>query len=351
MLVVHCGRRSRPQFNLLIMEKLNKIELSKSALKAGGGVEFVSYQQFGPPLHSAPVVVVLHALSGNSNVSGANGWWNGLIGSGKTINTDHLTVIAFNVPGNGYDGQLLENPYAYRLGSVALWIFEALDHLKIKQAHAVIGGSLGGCLAWQLVAQRPDFFRHLIPIAAHWKASPWVVAQGIVQDRILSNSNAPIKDARMHAMTFYRNPGAFQVKFSNDDGAAAAASTYDWLHYHGGALKDRFALSAYKFMNWLLTTHEITDGERRIETTLKAFSGRLHLVGIQDDLLYTEDDILKTAYLAKELGLEVDHYTIRTDQGHDAFLIEQRQLSQFLFDIFNVSTLKNENYELSESPR
>lgn len=154
----------------------------------------------------------------------------------------------------------------------------------------------------------------------------------------------------MHAMTFYRNPGAFQAKFSKSQGAKAAANTSDWLHYHGAALKERFALSAYKFMNWLLTTHDITDGSDDIENILGQFKGELHLVGIQDDLLYSEEDIRTTALLARRLGLAVNHYTIKSDQGHDAFLIEQEQLGQFINEIFNVSTLKKENYELSRSP-
>ena len=287
----------------------------------------------------------------SANCCGPSGWWSELIGAGKPIDTQHLTVLAFNVPGNGYDGQLVDNPYAYRLKTVGLWLYEALDLLKVVSAHAVIGGSLGGCLAWQLASQRPDFFAHVIPVAAHWKASTWVAAQGIIQDRILSNSTERIKDARMHAMTFYRNPGAFDAKFERGNAAHSAAKVYDWLHYHGGTLKKRFALSAYKFMNWLLTTHDITAGEDTVEDFFKAFNGELHLIGIKDDLLYKESDILQAALSAKELGVRVKHYTLESDQGHDAFLIEQAQLGAFLFDIFNLTTKKTKDYELSESPR
>ena len=43
----------------------------------------LSYQLFGCPLHTAPIVLVNHALTGNSNVSGENGWWSSLIGPKK----------------------------------------------------------------------------------------------------------------------------------------------------------------------------------------------------------------------------------------------------------------------------
>ncbi|MDC7998691.1 alpha/beta fold hydrolase [Gilvibacter sediminis] len=329
------------------MSKLKKIQLRHARKTEDAAFDFISYQQFGQPLHTAPVVVVLHALTGNSQVSGPEGWWNGFIGDQKGIDTSKFTVLAFNIPGNGYDDQLIDNPYAYRLKNVAAWVLEALDSLELQEVYALIGGSLGGCLAWQIVALRPDYVKHLIPVAAHWKASPWVVAQGMVQDRILSNSKDPIADARAHAMTFYRNPNAFAVKFKSDEASVAAARVYDWLSYHGKALEHRFALSAYKFMNWLLTTHDITAAGASLEQILKAFTGNLHLVGIQDDLLYAQRDIKQTFWVARELGIPVHHHTLISDQGHDAFLIEQEQLSGLLSSVFASASLKENSYELS----
>ncbi|ARV11430.1 hypothetical protein BTO09_03340 [Gilvibacter sp. SZ-19] len=333
------------------MKDLQKISIKRHVAAVDAPFDFVSYQLFGPALHTAPVVLVLHALSGNSSVCGPQGWWNGLIGDDQTIDTKKFTVLAINVPGNGYDGQLLDNPYAFRLKNVASWVLAALDEFGLKDLYAVIGGSLGGCLAWQLVALRPDLCKHLIPVAAHWKASPWVVAQGMVQDRILSNSKEPLFDARVHAMTFYRNPNAFAVKFGSDDSLKAAASVYDWLHFHGNSLKDRFTLKAYKFMNWLLTTHDCTNNDRSIEMVMRAFKGELHLIGIQDDLLYSETDIEQTASLARALGVQVHHHRLISTQGHDAFLIEQEQLGSFIASVFAGTTLKNDSYELSKSPR
>jgi len=63
----------------------------------------LSYQLFGQDLNTAPVILVNHALTGNSNVAGEKGWWNEIIGLGKVIDTGTYTVIAFNIPGNGYD--------------------------------------------------------------------------------------------------------------------------------------------------------------------------------------------------------------------------------------------------------
>jgi homoserine O-acetyltransferase len=45
------------------------------------------------PLHTAPIVLVNHALTGNSQVVGDTGWWNDLIGVNKTIDTTKYTVL------------------------------------------------------------------------------------------------------------------------------------------------------------------------------------------------------------------------------------------------------------------
>ena len=69
----------------------------------------MSYQYFGKKLGTAPVVLVNHALTGNSNVAGENGWWKDIVGKDKAINTEVYTVLSFNIPGNGFDGFLIDN--------------------------------------------------------------------------------------------------------------------------------------------------------------------------------------------------------------------------------------------------
>ena len=57
----------------------------------------LSYQVFGKPLGSAPIVLVNHALTGNSNVAGKEGWWSDLVGDEKVIDTKLYSVLVFNI--------------------------------------------------------------------------------------------------------------------------------------------------------------------------------------------------------------------------------------------------------------
>jgi aspartokinase/homoserine dehydrogenase 1 len=79
----------------------------------------LSYQVFGKELHTAPIVMVNHALTGNSNITGPEGWWSTLIGDKKCIDTQKYTLLAFNIPGNGHDKFVIENYKDFVAGDMA----------------------------------------------------------------------------------------------------------------------------------------------------------------------------------------------------------------------------------------
>ena len=91
----------------------------------------LSYEVFGQSLSDAPVVLVNHALTGNSNVAGEGGWWTDLIGEGKSINTTKYAVLAFNIPGNGYDGFVIDRYKDFVAGDVATMFLRGLEQLRI----------------------------------------------------------------------------------------------------------------------------------------------------------------------------------------------------------------------------
>ena len=136
----------------------------------------LSYQLFGQPLGNAPVVLVNHALTGNSNVAGENGWWSEIIGDEKTIDTQKYTVLAFNIPGNGFDGFVIDDYKSFIARDIARIFLIGLKELKIKKLFALIGGSLGGGIAWEMMVLNPQLTQHFIPVATDWKSTDWLIA-------------------------------------------------------------------------------------------------------------------------------------------------------------------------------
>lgn len=297
----------------------------------------VSYRLYGLKLGTAPIVLVNHALTGNSQVTGQDGWWSDLIGPEKIIDTHCYTVLAIDIPGNGHDGEashLIRNYKQFNNADIARVQYEVLKKLKISKLFAVIGGSLGGQIAWELAIQHADLVENLIPIASDWKATDWLIAQCRIQDQILNNSLQPINDARMHAMTFYRTPASFKSKFNRTKRDNKTYNIESWLLHHGKKLSERFTLSSYKLMNQLLLSADITAGVTSLKDIAPYIKGKVHLVAIDTDGLFLANEIYETYTVLDDAGVASTYNEIKSIHGHDAFLIEFDQLSIILESIF-----------------
>lgn len=319
---------------------LEKIDLVKFKLENGTSRPYIPlfYQIFGQPIGAAPIVVVNHALTGNSNIAGEKGWWNELIGEGKSIDINSFTIISFNIPGNGYDGifgNLITNYHDFTIRDIAQMFWEGLDFLKIEEVYAVIGGSLGGAIAWEMTAIRPQKVENLIAIASDWKATDWVIANVLIQDQILNNSDDPIADARLHAMLLYRTPQSINKRFQRTKYQSLEVYQIEnWLVNHGIKLKNRFRLSAYKLMNHLLKTNDITRNRGDFLTIVKSITSTIHMIAVDTDYFFIPDENRETYNLMKVVKENTYYYEIRSSHGHDAFLIENEQLAQILKPIF-----------------
>ncbi|HSR61096.1 MAG TPA: bifunctional aspartate kinase/homoserine dehydrogenase I [Robiginitalea sp.] len=296
----------------------------------------LSYQLFGRPLHGAPVVLVNHALTGNSNVAGPDGWWSTLVGPGRCIDTDVYTVICFNVPGNGYDGFMIENYKDFVAADIARIFLMGLEALHIRSLFALIGGSLGGGIAWEMAALRPGLAEHLIPVASDWKSTDWLIANCQIQEQFLVNSRQPVHDARMHAMLCYRTPESFKQRFQRSTNQELQLFNVEsWLLHHGKKLQERFQLAAYKLTNQLLKTIDITRRGEEAFHELQQSDTNIHIIGVDSDLFFTASENKETHKQLAQASSKVTYGEIHSVHGHDAFLIEFEQMKQLLQPVFS----------------
>ncbi|MDA8900455.1 alpha/beta fold hydrolase [Flavobacteriaceae bacterium] len=321
------------------MSEIQKISIAHFTTASGVLYESIDlyYEHFGQAVHQAPVVLINHSLTGDSNVAGDKGWWTSIVGSGKTIDTDAFAVIAFNIPGNGAADYCIKSYSDFHTGDIARIFYLGLQLLKIDKLYAVIGGSIGGGIAWEMAALYPQLADYVIPVAADWKATDWIIANTFLQERILKNSSQPLRDARIHAMLTYRTPQSFEYRFGRSKSEERGYYNVEgWLLHHGNKLVNRFHLDAYVMMNHLLASIDITRNGEDPKTLISSIASEIHLIAIDSDLFFTPDEDRKTYALVHPEKENIYYHELQSIHGHDAFLIENDSVSKILKKIFTL---------------
>jgi len=117
-----------------------------------------------------------HAAGKHSPADEAAGWWDGLIGPGKAIDTNRYYVVASNMLGSSYGSTAPAtiNPktgrrYGPDFPDITLRDMVAaqkamLDALGVKHLVAVAGPSFGGYQAFQWAVTYPDAMRGIVAV-------------------------------------------------------------------------------------------------------------------------------------------------------------------------------------------
>ena len=313
--------------------EINKIVIEDFESSLGNKYQSfqLTYQFFGKKLGTAPIILINHALTGNSIVSGKNGWWNEIVDFDKAIDLNKYTVLSINIPGNGFNDDNFIYSEKLNLGDIAHLFIKVLNKLKIFKLYAIIGGSIGGCLTWEMAAIKNDIADKIIPVASDWKANDWLLANTFLQDRILENSKDPIGDARIHAMTFYRSPESPNQRFSRSKNIEKGMYNVEsWLDHHGIKLNQRFSLNSYKFLNKLLRSADITRDDSSLESKIMPSKSEIHIISVDSDIFFLPNEDKMTTLRLKKQKVKIKNHVIESIHGHDAFLIETKQIS----DIF-----------------
>ncbi|MCI2229120.1 bifunctional aspartate kinase/homoserine dehydrogenase I [Polaribacter sp. MSW13] len=318
----------------------NLLHINILSFTTESGTQFkniqLSYQLFGKELGTAPVVLVNHALTGNSEVCGEKGWWKDLIGDKKAIDTNKYTILAFNIPGNGFDGFVIEDYKSFIARDIAKLFLLGLKELNVNQLFALIGGSLGGGIAWEMVVLHKKLTQNFIPVATDWKSTDWLIANCQIQEQFLVNSSNPVHDARMHAMLCYRTPESFKERFHRSKNESQELFNVEsWLLHHGKKLQERYQLSSYKLMNQLLRTIDVTKGGKFPLDILDEIEANIYIIGVDSDLFFTAEENRETHKKLAFTKENVTYNEINSAHGHDAFLIEYKQLQKIIEPIFN----------------
>ncbi|MDT5324277.1 MAG: homoserine O-acetyltransferase/O-succinyltransferase [Mycobacterium sp.] len=312
------------------------------------------------------VVVVLHALTGDSHITGpagpehpTAGWWDGVAGPGAPIDTDRWCAIATNVLGGcrGSTGPSSRAPDGKPWGSrfPAITVRDqvnadtaALAALGITQVAAVVGGSMGGARALEWTVGRPDTVRSALVLAVGARATADQIGtqssqvSAIKSDPDWQNGDyygtgrephVGMEIARRFAHLTYRGETELDDRFGNDaqddenptDGGRYAVQSY--LEHQGGKLAARFDPGTYVTLTDALSSHDVGRGRGGVAAALGSCRVPVVVGGITSDRLYP-------LRLQKELaellpgctGLNV----VDSIYGHDGFLVETDAVGELI---------------------
>ena len=350
-------------------------------------------------------VLVCHALNASHHVAGvytnesgeieekSTGWWDNMIGPGKTSDTNHFFVIGVNNLGScfGSTGPMHINPDSekeygpdFPVVTVEDWVNSQallLDQLGISQLAAVIGGSLGGMQALSWTLQYPNRVRHALIIAsapnltAENIAFNEVARRAIVTDpefhagRFYDHGVVPkrgLRSARMIGHITYLSDDVMNAKFGrqlknalglgDDKKTLRAEYQYttqevefqieSYLRYQGDKFAEYFDANTYLLITRAL---DYFDPARKFAGDLKqALShavAKFLLVSFTTDWRFAPNRSREIVKALLDNHRDVSYAEIDAPHGHDAFLLDDTRYLGIVHSYFDKILLENKNLE------
>jgi homoserine O-acetyltransferase/O-succinyltransferase len=333
----------------------------------------VAYQTYGR-LNQARsnAILVCHALTGDQfaaephPITGKDGWWQLMIGPGKTLDTERYFIICANVLGGcmGTTGPVETNPKTgepYGLSFPVITIGDMvrlqkmlLDHLGIERLFCVTGGSMGGMQVLEWAARYPERVFCAVPIATAARHSAQNIAfhevgrQAIMADpdwqggNYLRTGRRPTRGlsvARMAAHITYLSEAALHRKFGRalqdrtgvTYGFDADFQVESYLRYQGISFVDRFDANSYLYITRAMDYFDLAasyDGV--LANAFRGSSTRFCVISFSSDWLFPTAESRELVRALAAVAANVSFCEIETDRGHDAFLLEEPEFHRVL---------------------
>ncbi|WP_298520490.1 homoserine O-acetyltransferase [uncultured Methanobrevibacter sp.] len=334
----------------------------------------VAYETYGElDKEKSNAILICHALTGDAHAAGWHkgdkkpGWWDIVIGPGKALDTEKYFIICSNVLGGckGTTGPSSINPETnkeYGLEFPVITIRDMvevqkklIDSFGISQIYAVIGGSMGGMQVLQWIVSYPAMMKKAIPIATAAMSSPQQIAfnavgrQSIFSDPDWNNGNyyennviprSGLSLARMIAHITYLSDESMDIKFGRglqDKDEISYDFTVDfqvesYLKHQGETFVKRFDANSYLYITKAVDLFDLSINGSLIDG-LKDVEAKVKVLSVDSDWLYPTEQSTEIVTALNANEVEVSFSEIKSNYGHDAFLLETGQLN-YLFANF-----------------
>jgi len=313
-------------------------------------------------------VLVCHAITGDSHAASHGpedqpGWWEGLIGSGKPIDTDHFFVVCPNILGGcrGSTGPQdsppdSERPFGAEFPRITVADMVAVQ-VRLAKAlgvfcwRAVVGGSLGGHQALTWATKYPTQVQTCVAIATSARLSSQslafdVIARNAIQTdpnyqagQYYEQRNQPatgLAIARMMGHITYLSSQAMDAKFNPDRHDPRELVTEfeqrfsvgSYLAHQGQKFTQRFDANSYLTISMAMDLFDLGSDQEELVKTLSNASCDFLIVSFSSDWLFPPKQSRDIVDALIELRKHVTYAEITTDSGHDGFLLPA-ELDQF----------------------
>lgn len=320
-------------------------------------------------------VLILPGLSPNAHAASnagnpAPGWWEGMLGPGKPIDTERWFVICVNPLGSckGSTGAASPHPEdgePYRLRFPDLSIEDGADAaaylvraLGIERLDTVIGNSMGGMSALALLLRHPGIARRHINISGSARSLPFSIAIRSLQreairldpmwnegryDEMHYPENG-MRMARKLGVITYRSAmewdGRFgRVKFEaecrEDDPFGPEFEVERYLEGHARRFVRQFDPNSYLYLSRSMDWFDVADyapgtargdGADEDAKVIAALSTvrleRALAIGVHTDILFPLQQQEQIAEGLRAGGADSRFLPLPSPQGHDAFLVD-----------------------------
>ncbi|WP_294767004.1 homoserine O-acetyltransferase [uncultured Rhodoferax sp.] len=332
----------------------------------------LSYETYGSlNADKSNAVLVCHALNASHHVAGvyagqakSEGWWDNMIGPGKSVDTDKFFVIGVNNLGScfGSTGPMHTHPDTgqvygadFPVVTVEDWVnaqARLLDALGIQTLAAVLGGSLGGMQALSWTLQYPERMRHAVVVAsapnltAENIAFNEVARRAIVTDpdfhggHFYSHGVVPkrgLRIARMIGHITYLSDDVMNEKFGRElkEVVLASASGYkystqdvefqieSYLRHQGDKFAEYFDANTYLLITRALDYFDPAKSYGGdLSQALARAACKFLLVSFTTDWRFSPKRSREIVKALLDNRREVSYAEIDAPHGHDAFLLD-----------------------------
>ncbi|MGD0766189.1 MAG: homoserine O-acetyltransferase [Dehalococcoidia bacterium] len=350
-------------------EPPNEMELESGQRLGPITLAFETYGRLNDAKDNA--VLVFHALSGDAHAAGYNseeetspGWWDIMIGPGKGFDTRKYFVICSNIIGGckGSTGPISTNPKTGRPYALSFPVVtvkdmvnaqkQLLDFLGIERLLCVVGGSLGGMQVLQWVASYPETVRLAIPIASTARLSTQAIALDEVGRAAIKSDpgwldgeyygktvpHHGLSVARMIGHISYLSEPSMHRKFGRrlqdraelgyDLGSDFEVEAY--LRHKGDHFVARFDANSYLYISKAMDYFDLGQSCGSLTRAFSDVKTRFLVISFSSDWLFPSHQSKEIVRALRQNDVDAVYMEIRTDYGHDAFLLESDQLSTII---------------------